>query len=83
MRGMHQERSYAIALENAVLPAGMYYGLEPNAWSLRSYRGTVILSGGAHRTGRNGGGTMPPCARRRRRCSPAAARRRTGRRRTA
>ena len=34
----------------------MYYGLEPNAWSLRSYRGTVILSGGAHRTGRNGGG---------------------------
>ena len=53
---MHQERSYAIALENAVLPAGMYYGLEPNAWSLRSYRGTVILSGGAHRTGRNGGG---------------------------
>ena len=53
---MHQERSYAIALENAVLPAGMYYGLEPNAWSLRSYRGTVILGGGAHRTGRNGGG---------------------------
>ena len=46
---MHQERSYAIALENAVLPAGMYYGLEPNAWSLRSYRGTVILGGGAHR----------------------------------
>ena len=53
---MHQERSYAIALENAALPEGMYYGLEPNAWSLRSYRGTVILSGGAHRTGRNGGG---------------------------
>ena len=46
---MHQERSYAIALENAALPEGMYYGLEPNAWSLRSYRGTVILGGGAHR----------------------------------
>lgn len=79
---MHQERSYAIALENAALPEGVYYGLEPNAWSLRSYRGTVILGGGAHRTGRNGGGHYAALREAAQALFPAAAKRRTGRRRT-
>lgn len=80
---MHQERSYAIALENAALPEGMYYGLEPNACRCAATAGRS--SSAAARTAPAGtaAGTTPPCARRRRRCSPAAARRRTGRRRTA
>lgn len=53
---MHQERSYAIALENAQLPDGIYYGYEPYAFSFRSYAGRVILGGGAHRTGENPAG---------------------------
>ena len=50
---MHQERSYILALENAALPAGMYYGYEPYAPSLRSWQGQVLLGGGAHRAGEN------------------------------
>lgn len=50
---MHQERSYVLALENAPVPAGMYYGYEPYALSLRSVGGVTLLGGGAHRTGKN------------------------------
>lgn len=50
---MHQERSYVLALENAALPDGMYYGYEPYAYSLRSYDGRVLLGGAGHRTGEN------------------------------
>ncbi len=50
---LHQERSYAIALENAPLPRGMYYGYESYALSMRTYGRYLILGGGTHRTGEN------------------------------
>lgn len=50
---MHQERSYVLALENAPLPQGMYYGYEPYACSLRRWGEITLLGGGAHRTGEN------------------------------
>ena len=53
---LHQERSYAIALENVTPPSGMYYGYEPYAFSFRSYKGRLILGGGNHRTGENSRG---------------------------
>ncbi len=48
---MHQERSYAIALENVPLPEGMYYGIDAGTLSLRSSGSTLIVGGGNHRTG--------------------------------
>lgn len=53
---MHQERSYVLALENAPVPSGMYYGYEPYALSLRSFGNVTLLGGGAHRTGKNAQG---------------------------
>ena len=50
---MHQERSYVLALENAPLPQGMYYGYEAYAYSLRRWGNVTLLGGGAHRTGEN------------------------------
>lgn len=54
---MHQERSYVIALENAMILDGMYKGAdEMNAYSFRNY-GDILLFGGAkHRTGENSEG---------------------------
>lgn len=48
---MHQERSYVLALENAGLPDGMYYGVDPDGLSFRSCGPYLLLGGGAHRTG--------------------------------
>ena len=50
---MHQERSYVLALENAHLPQGMYYGYEAYAYSLRRWGNVTLLGGGVHRTGEN------------------------------
>ena len=48
---MHQERSYALALENAQTLHGMYIDENTNGLSFRGYGDTLILGGGAHRTG--------------------------------
>lgn len=49
---MHQERSYAAALENAQPLEGMYYGIDQDAgWSFRSEQDRLIIGGGNHRTG--------------------------------
>lgn len=49
---LHQERSYILALQNAQLPRGMYYGIDSDwTWSLRKAGDFILLGGGAHRTG--------------------------------
>ncbi len=50
---MHQERSYAIAFENAPAMNGMYIDLCREGLSLRDYKGYLIAGGGAHRSGEN------------------------------
>lgn len=51
---MHQERSYILALEGAPLPAGMYYGIDPGALSLRTSGPLLLVGGQGHRTGEAG-----------------------------
>ena len=53
---LYQQRSYAIALENAPALAGMYLDEKENGLSFRSHNGALILGGGGHRTGKSGGG---------------------------
>lgn len=53
---LYQQRSYAIALEGAPTPNGMYLDEKENGLSLRSHNGALILGGGGHRTGKDGGG---------------------------
>lgn len=49
---MHQERSYAAALENAQALNGMYYGIDPDfSWSFRCEQDRLIIGGANHRTG--------------------------------
>lgn len=50
---MHQERSYVIALENTTKLDGMYYGIDADGLSFRSYENAILLGGGSHRTGEN------------------------------
>ena len=50
---MHQERSYCIALKNVPRLDGMYYGIDKNGLSLRSYGEYLLLGGLGHRTGEN------------------------------
>ena len=53
---LYQQRSYAIALENAPVLTGMYLDSRENGLSFRSHNGSLILGGGGHRTGKQGGG---------------------------
>lgn len=53
---MHQERSYVVALENAVMLDGVYYGIEEGEPSLRNSGEYLLVGGGAHRTGENSAG---------------------------
>ena len=53
---MHQERSYVLALKGAVVPDGMYLGVDEDALSIRSFENMVLLGGGGHRTGENSAG---------------------------
>ena len=53
---LYQQRSYAIALEGAPTPDGMYLDEQENGLSLRSHNSSLILGGGGHRTGHEGGG---------------------------
>lgn len=51
---MHQERSYVLALKNAPVYDGMYYGIDKrDGYSFRSYQDMLLLGGGNHRTGDN------------------------------
>ena len=47
------ERAKIVALENAPLPPGMYYGYEPYTYSMRSYGALTLLGGCTHRSGEN------------------------------
>lgn len=51
---LYQQRSYAIALENARQPEGMYLDCEENGLSVRSAGRWLLLGGGGHRTGKQG-----------------------------
>lgn len=53
---MHQERSYVLALENAAILQGMYYGVDPDGFSFRPAGDVLLLGGGNHRTGENSKG---------------------------
>lgn len=48
---MHQERSYCIAITGARSIKNMYYGIDEEALSLRSYGKYLLLGGYGHRTG--------------------------------
>lgn len=48
----HQERSYVMALAYDKELDGMYYGVDENSLSLRSYGNILLLGGGKHRTGK-------------------------------
>lgn len=49
----HQERSYVLMLEGLEKLSGMYYGIDKKGLSFRSVGNTLLLGGGAHRTGKN------------------------------
>ena len=53
---MYQQRSYVIAVKNIGELNGMYIDEKPNGFSFRSYRDTLLIGGGGHRTGERGGG---------------------------
>ena len=48
---LHQERSYVVALQNAMLPFGMYLGVDGDGLSFRMAGDCLLLGGGGHRTG--------------------------------
>ncbi|WP_026888953.1 FAD-dependent oxidoreductase [Clostridium beijerinckii] len=50
---MHQERAYAIALENAQDVNGMYKGIDKTGYSFRNYKNLLLFSGAVRRTGEN------------------------------
>ena len=50
---MHQERSYVLALDQALQVNGMFIGAEENSFSFRNYGKLLLLGGGNHRTGEN------------------------------
>ncbi len=52
---LYQHRSYVIALKNAGNVQGMYVDESDTGLSFRSYGDTLLLGGGAHRTGKKGG----------------------------
>ena len=49
---MHQERSYVIAIENADILNGMYYGIDADGLSFRNYNSLLLVGGFGHRTGK-------------------------------
>ncbi len=56
---LYQERSYALALENAPVLDGMYRDEATAGLSLRSYGNTLLLGGNSHRTGKESSGWAP------------------------
>jgi len=53
---LYQHRSYVLGLEGAGDVCGMYVDEDMGGLSFRSYKGTLLLGGGSHRTGKRGGG---------------------------
>lgn len=53
---MHQERSYALALEGTGPLDGMYISEDFGGLSFRTYKDQLILGGSGHRTGENSSG---------------------------
>ena len=53
---LHQERSYVLALKNAVQLNGMYLGIDGKGLSFRNYKDMLLLGGANHRTGENSKG---------------------------
>lgn len=49
---MHQERSYVLALKNAMHLDGMYISIDENGLSWRNQDGCLLLGGSGHRTGK-------------------------------
>ncbi len=52
---MYQHRSYVLALESDDAPLGMFVDDAKTGLSFRSYQNLFLLSGGGHRTGKQGG----------------------------
>lgn len=50
---MHQERSYVLALQDALNFEGMYIGAEKHSYSFRQYGDILLFGGENHRTGEN------------------------------
>ncbi len=50
---MYQERSYVLALKNAIKIKNMYLGIDRDGLSFRSYGNLLLLGGGSHRSGDN------------------------------
>ena len=53
---MFQHRSYVLSLEGAENINGMYVDMEDKGLSFRTYKKSLLLGGGGHRTGKTGGG---------------------------
>ena len=53
---LYQHRSYVIALEHAADVHGMYVDESERGLSFRSFGDLLLLTGGGHRTGKQGGG---------------------------
>ncbi len=53
---MYQHRSYVLALKNAQNIRKMYVDEAKDGLSFRTHNDILLLSGGSHRTGKNGGG---------------------------
>lgn len=51
---LYQHRSYVSAYENAALLEGMYVDEDKKGMSFRSYDNLMLISGGGHRTGKQG-----------------------------
>ncbi len=53
---MHQSRSYSLALAHTPPISGMFFGVDSDGLSIRTYRDILILCGMNHRTGENSAG---------------------------
>lgn len=53
---MYQQRSYVIALENAIQLDGMYIDANEQGYSFRNYKNLLLLGGAGHRTGKKENG---------------------------
>ena len=53
---LHQERSYVLAVKNAIKFQGIYLGIDADGLSFRSYKDFLLIGGGSHRTGENSAG---------------------------
>ncbi|HIX67030.1 MAG TPA: FAD-dependent oxidoreductase [Candidatus Anaerostipes excrementavium] len=70
---MHQERSYALALEDAGTLHGMYIGDGDDTLSFRQYGPYILLGGQAHRVGENQeGGRYERLKKAARKCYPSS-----------